>query len=149
LMGSLSDVKGSDMAFVWIPMLAGAVPIFLLRWRINLLTLDDSEAKTMGINSAAVRVTVIVSATLLTAAAVSVSGIVGWVGLVIPHIARRIVGNDCRRLIPASALLGGIFLLLVDDLARSLYTIELPLSILTAFIGAPFFVYLLIRKGEW
>lgn len=149
LMGSLSDVKGADLRLLWPPMLLGFVPIFLLRWKINLLTLDDREARSMGVNTAAVRLCVIVASTLLTAAAVSVSGIVGWVGLVIPHMARRIVGSDCRQLVPASALLGGGFLLLVDDLARNLYTVELPLSILTAVIGAPFFIYLLIRKGEW
>ena len=103
----------------------------------------------MGVNTRIVRVIVIVSATLLTASSVAVSGMVGWVGLVIPHIGRRIVGSDCRILVPVSALLGGIFLLLVDDLARNLYTTELPLGMLTAIIGAPFFIYLLSRKGEW
>jgi iron complex transport system permease protein len=120
----------------------------VLRWKINLLTMDDEEAKTMGINTGRVRVIVIICATLLTAASVSVSGMIGWVGLVIPHLARRMVGNDCRILIPASALIGGIFLLLVDDLARNLYTIELPLGILTSLIGAPFFLYLMIRRRE-
>lgn len=116
---------------------------------MNLLTMEDAEAKTMGVNTRRVRVIVILCSTLLTASAVSVSGIIGWVGLVIPHIGRRLVGSDCRALVPASALLGGAFLLLVDDLARNLYTTELPLGVLTAVIGAPFFIYLLSRKGEW
>ena len=101
----------------------------------------------MGINTGRVRIVVIVCATLLTAASVSVSGMIGWVGLVIPHLARRMVGNDCRILIPAAGLTGGIFMILVDDVARNLYTTELPLGVLTAFIGAPFFIYLMARKG--
>ena len=149
LMGSLSGIKPDQMGYIWIPMLLGFIPIFILRWKMNLLTMDDAEAKTMGVNTRAVRVTVIISATLLTASSVAVSGMVGWVGLVIPHIGRRLVGSDCRILVPASALLGGTFLLLVDDLARNLYTTELPLGMLTAVIGAPFFIYLLSRKGEW
>ena len=147
MMGSLSGADTKKLSYVWIPLLIAAVPIFLLRWKINLLTMDDEEAKTMGIHTGRVRVIVIVCATLLTAASVSVSGIIGWVGLVIPHIARRMVGNDCRILIPTAALTGGIFLILVDDLARNLYTTELPLGVLTAFIGAPFFIYLMARKG--
>lgn len=149
LMGSLSGVRPEELGYVWIPMLAGFVPIYILRWKMNLLTMEDAEAKTMGVNTKRVRVTVILCSTLLTASAVSVSGIIGWVGLVIPHIGRRLVGSDCRALVPASALLGGSFLLLVDDLARNLYTTELPLGVLTAVIGAPFFIYLLGRKGEW
>ena len=149
MMGSLSGIKPGQMGYIWIPMLLGFLPIFILRWKMNLLTMDDAEAKTMGVNTRIVRVIVIVSATLLTASSVAVSGMVGWVGLVIPHIGRRIVGSDCRILVPVSALLGGIFLLLVDDLARNLYTTELPLGMLTAIIGAPFFIYLLSRKGEW
>lgn len=88
-------------------------------------------------------------ASLLTAASVAVSGVIGWIGLVIPHMARKLVGNDCRVLVPASALMGGTFLILVDDLARNMYTTELPLGVLTAFIGAPFFIFLLSRKGDW
>ena len=147
-MGSLSGADTKKMNYIWIPLLIGMVPIFLLRWKINVLTLDDEEAQTMGINTRVTRTIVILAATLLTAASVSVSGIIGWVGLVMPHIARKFVGDDCRILIPASALIGGIFLLLVDDLARNLYTIELPLGILTSLIGAPFFLYLMIRRRE-
>ena len=147
MMGSLSGANMGKLSYVWIPMLIALVPIFLLRWKINLLTMDDEEAKTMGINTGRVRIIVIICATLLTAASVSVSGMIGWVGLVIPHIARRMVGNDCRILIPTAGLTGGIFLLLVDDVARNLYTTELPLGILTAFIGAPFFIYLMARRG--
>ena len=147
MMGSISGANMAKLSYVWIPMLIALVPIFILRWKINLLTMDDEEAKTMGVNTARVRIIVIVCATLLTAASVSVSGMIGWVGLVIPHLARRMVGNDCRILIPAAGLTGGIFMVLVDDVARNLYTTELPLGVLTAFIGAPFFIYLMARRG--
>lgn len=147
LMGSISGANMAKLSYVWIPMLIAFIPILLLRWKINLLTMDDDEAKTMGINTGRVRIVVILCATLLTAASVSVSGMIGWVGLVIPHIARRMVGNDCRILIPTAALTGGIFMILVDDVARNLYTTELPLGVLTAFIGAPFFIYLMARRG--
>ena len=147
MMGSIAGANMAKLRYVWIPMLIALVPIVVLRWKINLLTMDDEEAKTMGINTGRVRVIVIICATLLTAASVSVSGMIGWVGLVIPHLARRMVGNDCRILIPTAGLTGGIFLLLVDDVARNLYTTELPLGIQTAFVGAPFFIYLMARKG--
>lgn len=147
MMGSISGANMAKLRYVWIPMAIALIPILMLRWKINLLTMEDDEAKTMGINTGRVRVIVIICATLLTAASVSVSGMIGWVGLVIPHIARRMVGNDCRILIPTAALTGGIFMILVDDVARNLYTTELPLGVLTAFIGAPFFLYLMARKG--
>ncbi|MBQ9732724.1 MAG: iron ABC transporter permease, partial [Clostridia bacterium] len=126
----------------------GLVPLFALRWRINILTLGDEEARTMGVNAPRLRVLVILCATLVTAAAVSVSGVIGWVGLVIPHLARRMVGNNYRHLMPASMLFGALFLLLVDDIARNAMTTEIPIGILTSFIGAPFFIYLITRDGE-
>jgi iron complex transport system permease protein len=148
MMGSLSGADTAKMSYIWIPILIGMVPIFVLRWKINILTLDDDEAKTMGINTRLTRTIVIISATLLTAASVSVSGMIGWVGLVMPHVARKLVGDDCRILIPAAALVGGIFLVLTDDICRTLYTTEVPLGILTSLIGAPFFIYLMIRARE-
>lgn len=148
MMGSLSGAGVEDLAWLWIPLLLGFVPLFLLRWKINLLTMEEEQARALGISTRQLRGVVIVCATLLVAASVSVSGIIGWVGLVVPHMARKLVGSDCRVLLPASFLLGGGFLLLVDDLARTLYTTELPLGILTAVIGAPFFLYLLSRKEE-
>ena len=148
MMGSLSGAGVEDLAWLWIPLLLGFVPLFLLRWKINLLTMEEEQARALGISTRRLRGVVIVCATLLVAASVSVSGIIGWVGLVVPHMARKLVGSDCRVLLPASFLLGGGFLLLVDDLARTLYTTELPLGILTAVIGAPFFLYLLSRKEE-
>ena len=146
LMGSLSGTRIQDVAFALLPMAAGLIPLLLLRWRINLLTLDEEEARSMGVNATALRLVVILCATVLTAASVSVSGMIGWVGLVIPHLSRKLVGNDCRRLLPAAMLLGAIFLLLVDNVSRNLLAVEIPIGILTAFIGAPFFIYLMTRK---
>ena len=146
LMGSLSGTRMQDVAFALLPIAAGLIPLLLLRWRINLLTLDEEEARSMGVNATALRLVVILCATVLTAASVSVSGMIGWVGLVIPHLSRKLVGNDCRRLLPAAMLLGAIFLLLVDNVSRNLLAVEIPIGILTAFIGAPFFIYLMTRK---
>ena len=148
LMGSLNGTAPRDVWFALVPMALGLVPLFLLRWRINLLTLGDDEARTMGVHAKRLRAAVILSATLITAAAVSVSGVIGWVGLVIPHLTRRMVGNNYRHLIPASTLFGAVFLLLVDDLSRNLFATEIPIGILTSFIGAPFFLYLITREGE-
>jgi iron complex transport system permease protein len=148
LMGSLSGATTTTVAIVLIPMALGLIPLFFLRWRINVLTLGDDEARTMGINSTRLRIIVIICATLVTAASVSVSGMIGWVGLVIPHLSRRLVGNNYKHLMPATMLFGAIFMLLVDDVSRNLLQTEIPLGILTAFIGAPFFVYLITRKEE-
>ncbi|WP_019851207.1 iron ABC transporter permease [Desulfitobacterium sp. PCE1] len=148
LMGSLSGAKLSDITFAIIPMAIGLTPLLLLRWRLNILTLGDDEAKTIGVNAKQIRLLVIICATFVTAASVSVSGMIGWVGLVIPHLTRKLVGNNYTILMPASMLLGAIFLLIVDNFSRNLLTTEIPLGILTAFIGAPFFIYLITRKGE-
>ncbi len=146
LMGSLNGVKMEVVKFAVLPMLVGLLPLLVFRWRINILTLGDSEAVTMGVDAKKIRFISIACATLVTAASVAVSGMIGWVGLVIPHLARRLVGNDYRYLMPASILFGGSFLLVVDDLARNLLNTELPLGILNAVIGVPFFIYLLTRK---
>ena len=148
LMGSLSGTRMQDVAFALLPMAAGLIPLLLLRWRVNLLTLDEEEARSMGVNTTALRLVVILCATLLTAASVAVSGMIGWVGLVIPHFCRMLFGYDYRRLIPAAALFGAAFLLAVDDIARLVTTGELPLGILTAFVGAPLFLYLIITGGR-
>ena len=129
-------------------MLAGILPLLFLRWRINVITLGDEEARTIGVNAGLVRAVVIRCSTLITAASVSVSGMIGWVGLVIPHLARKLVGNDYRVLLPTSMLFGALFLLVVDDISRNLLATEIPIGILTAFIGAPFFLWLITRKGE-
>lgn len=148
LMGSFNGMERKDVLFALIPMALGLIPLLLLRWKINVLTLGDDEARTMGVNPALVRTIVILASTLITAASVSVSGMIGWVGLVIPHLARRMVGNNYRYLMPTTMLFGAVFMLLVDNLCRNLFTTEIPIGILTAFIGAPFFIYLITREDE-
>lgn len=148
LMGSLSGTRMGTVKFAAVCMAVGLVPLLLLRWRMNLLTLSPDEARAMGVHTDRLRLAVILSSTVLTAAAVSVSGMIGWVGLVIPHLSRRIVGSDCRRLMPMSCLFGAAFLLLVDNMARCLTATEIPIGILTAFVGAPFFIYLMVKGGD-
>lgn len=148
LMGSLNGASPKDVIFALVPMALGLAPLHLLRWRLNILTLGDEEAQTMGVNAKRLRSAVIFAATLVTAASVSVSGVIGWVGLVIPHLTRRMVGNNYKYLMPASMLFGAIFLLMVDNLSRNLLATEIPLGILTSLIGAPFFIYLITRDGE-
>lgn len=148
LMGSLTGTKMSDIMLAAVPMTIGVVVLFALRWRINILTMGDDEAATMGINAKRLRLVIIVAATLATAASVAVSGMIGWVGLVIPHLCRMMVGSDYRKLIPTSMLLGASFLLIVDNVSRLASTSEIPIGILTAFIGAPFFLYLITRKKK-
>ena len=147
LMGSLSSIKDKDVVFLAIPVALGMIPLFFLRWRMNLLTVGEEEAQSMGVNTRRLRGAVIVCATLLTSASVAVSGMIGWVGLVIPHFCRMLFGYDYRRLIPAGALFGAAFLLAVDDIARLVTTGELPLGILTAFVGALLFLYLIATGG--
>ncbi|WP_415533678.1 FecCD family ABC transporter permease [Ethanoligenens sp.] len=149
LMGSLASIRPRDVAFAAPLILIGLAPIFFLRWKLNVLTMGEEEAQALGIRTAAVRIALIFGSTLITAACVSVSGMIGWVGLVVPHFARMLVGCDYRRLLPASVLMGGSFLLLVDDVARVINTSEIPLGILTAFVGAPFFLYLILRRADF
>jgi len=149
LMGSLSGTRLADVCFAIVPMAIGIVPLLLLCWRINILTLGEDEAATLGINTGALRLVVVLCATFLTAASVAVSGMIGWVGLVIPHLCRKLVGNDCRYLLPTSMIMGAGFLLLVDNVSRNLLATEIPIGILTAFIGAPFFIYLMTRKESF
>lgn len=150
MMGSLASIAPSDVWFVLIPMVLGLVPLYLVRWRLNVLSMGEEEAKALGLETGRLRFMVILCATLVTSASVSISGQIGFVGLVIPHLTRMIVGPNYRVLIPASILLGSTYLLLVDDLARMLSTVEVPLGILTSVIGAPFFIYLILRnKGGW
>lgn len=150
LMGSIANVTMQEIIMILIPLAIGFIILFTLRWRINLLAMGDEEAQSLGVNPSRVRLLVIAGATLLTSAAVSISGIVGWIGLIIPHMARMIVGPDNKILLPASLSLGASFLLIMDNLSRTLITIEIPIGILTAIVGVPLFLYLL-RRGysEW
>ncbi|MDH6232372.1 iron complex transport system permease protein [Mesorhizobium soli] len=149
LLGSLASITQGDLLSILPAMVLGLLPMVLLRWRMNLMSLDDEEARALGVETGRYRWIFIASATLLTASAVSVSGVVGWIGLLVPHVARMLVGPDFSRLLPASLMLGAAYLIGVDTLARSIAAIEVPLGILTAAIGAPFFLYILItaRRG--
>jgi iron complex transport system permease protein len=150
LLGSLAGVKLQDLAMVVPLVLVGLVPLVLLRWRIGVLALGDDEARALGIDVAKMRALVIIVATLMTASVVAISGVIGWIGLMIPHIARMLVGPNFDRLLPAAMLLGATFMLVVDMLARSIARIETPLGILTALLGGPFFLWLLARgKRGW
>lgn len=148
LMGSLAGSREEDVLFVLWPVLVGVLPLLALRWRINLLTLGEEEAHAMGVHTGRLRLTVILSATVLTAASVAVAGMIGWIGLVIPHLSRRLVGNDCRYLFPCSMVFGAVFLMLVDNISRNLLPVEIPIGILMALVGAPFFLYLMTKRGS-
>ena len=150
LMGGLSSVNMADVKIMAISFVLGAIPIFLLRWKLNVLSFGDEEAKNMGVDAGKIRPLIIAGASLLTAAAVSTSGMIGWIGLVIPHIARFLVGPNYKILLPVSLLCGSLFLLAVDNIARSAFAAEIPLGILTSLVGAPFFIYLLFKgRKSW
>lgn len=145
-MGSLAKITRGDILSVALPMLAAAALLIAIRWQINLLSLGDREAKTLGIRIGLTRNVIILCSTLLTACAVCLCGTIGWVGLVIPHLARILVGPDNIKSIPVSCVLGSIFMLLIDTVARAATTLEIPLSILTGLIGAPFYLYILVKQ---
>ncbi len=147
LLGSLSSVSMADVAAVAAVALPSAAILLLLRWRINLLAMGDEQARILGVEAGTLRAVVVVLATLIAASTVAISGIIGWVGLVIPHFARILVGPDFRRLLPATLSLGACYLLAIDDIARSVTAAEVPLGILTALVGAPAFM-LLLRRGS-
>lgn len=148
LMGSLSTAGKNDILIILVPFLLGIVPLFLMRWRLNILSLGDDDVKCLGIDVRNLRLIVIGCSTLLTASCVSVAGIIGWVGLIVPHIARMLVGSNFIALLPGSALIGATYLLLIDNAARGIFKAEIPLSILTALIGAPYFIYLLVKTKD-
>ncbi len=146
LLGSLAGASRADVLMLLALLLPTGGLLLALRWRINLLTLGDDEARSLGVDAGRLRLLVVTLATLIAAATVAVAGIVGWVGLVVPHAARLLVGADNRRLLPASLALGASYLLLVDDLARTVTASEMPIGVLTALIGAPVFALLLRRS---
>jgi iron complex transport system permease protein len=149
LMGSLARVTWSDILPLAPIMIIGMSVLVLIRWRINVLSMGDEDAAALGINTERLKIVVIICCTLITSAAVCVCGIIGWVGLIIPHIARALVGPDHKALVPAAISIGAVYILLVDDLARTLIAAELPLGVLTGLIGAPIFAYLLKRGVKW
>ena len=145
LMGGLTYITKEDVLIMLIPFAISIVPLMLLRWRLNVLSLDDEEAESLGVDTKKLRLAVIICATLMSSASVAAGGMIGWVGLIVPHIARMISGPDYTKMLPCSVLTGAIFLLIMDDLSRCLFAQEIPLGVLTAIIGAPFFLYLLFR----
>jgi iron complex transport system permease protein len=148
LLGSLAATNAADLVPLFGPVALGTLILVALRWRMNVMSLPDEEARALGVPTGALRVAIVAAATLVTSASVATAGIVGWVGLVVPHMARTLVGPDFARLIPAAALLGGGFLLLIDTLARSATAVEIPLGILTALVGTPFFIWLLASVSK-
>ncbi|WP_312281488.1 iron ABC transporter permease [Oscillibacter sp.] len=146
-MGSFANVTYRDIGIAFVPIVGGIFGLLMLRWKINLLSLGDEDCFTLGINPHTTRWLVILFATLTTAGSVTVAGVIGWVGLVIPHICRRLVGVNHGHLLPASALIGAAFMILVDTAARNLTSAEIPVGILTALIGAPFFA-VIYRRGR-
>jgi iron complex transport system permease protein len=148
LLGSLAATNVTDLVPLFGPVAAGTLVLFALRWRMNAMSLPEEEARALGVPTGLLRVAIVVAATLVTSASVATAGIIGWVGLVVPHIARTLVGPDFARLVPASALLGGGFLLVIDTLARTVTATEIPLGILTAVVGTPFFIWLLASVSK-
>ena len=145
-MGSLARINMSQLLSVSPPILVCLVLMISISWRINILSFGEQEAQTVGINVKRLRLLAIISASLLTASSVSISGTIGWIGLIMPHFGRLICGSDNTKLMPLAAILGGAFLLVIDTLARCLTSMEIPLSILSGLVGAPFFAWLLIQK---
>jgi len=146
LLGSFAGIRWEDLKFALLPMLVGVVGMLSLRWVFNVLSLGDEDAKALGVNVRKFRALAIVLATLATSASTSLSGVVAWVGVVSPHIARLLVGVDNRRLVPTTAIVGASLLLICDDVARSLTSSELPLSVITNFIGAPILFAILVKR---
>lgn len=147
LMGSIAGASYRELLWGAPLIIIGSSVLLLLRWRINVLSLGEEEAQSLGINTQWLRWLIIVAATVITASAVAMTGMVGWVGLVIPHVGRMLVGPNHKVLLPASISIGAMYLLAIDNVARAATAAEIPLSILTALIGAPFFAYLLRRTG--
>jgi len=148
LMGSLSDIELIDLRYISLISLAGLLFLSISGWKLDMLSFGDDEAKSMGLNVDRLRFAVIAIATLMTACAVSISGIIGWIGLLVPHITRMLIGSKNAVLLPASFLIGGTFLLLVDDFSRTISSMEIPLGITTSLIGAPFFIFILMRTSK-
>jgi iron complex transport system permease protein len=148
LLGSLAATAPSDLIPLFGPVALGTLALLGLRWRMNVMSLPDEEARALGVPTGPLRIAIVAAATLVTSASVATAGVIGWVGLVVPHIARTLVGPDFGRLIPAAALIGGGFLLAIDTLARSAASVEIPLGILTAFVGTPFFIWLLASVSK-
>jgi iron complex transport system permease protein len=150
LLGSLNNASNKDMLIVGPIILVGITVLLLIRWRINLLAMGEDDARALGVDTGRLRITIIICATMISAAAVSIAGIIGWIGLVIPHIGRLLVGPDNKYLLPVVVLVGASYLVAVDTLARTVIETEIPIGILTAIVGAPIFAYLLRKtRSGW
>ena len=149
LMGGLHNSAWETLALGAPPVIFGMLLLYLLRWRMNLLPLSEDEARASGVNIRTLRAVTVACATMITASCVAMCGQVGWVGLLIPHMCRMKFGSNHLSLLPASFSTGAAFLILVDTAARSISAQEIPISILTAIVGAPFFIYLMRRTGGW
>ena len=150
LMGSLGSVGLNDLVISIIPVVICLIGLWILSWRINVLSMGDREARSLGVHTERIKIGIIIFSTVLTSTAVSICGIIGWVGQVIPHFCRMLVGPDHKKLIPATMFVGAAYILIVDNLCRQLTATEIPLGILTAIIGAPVFAFLLRKtKGGW
>lgn len=149
LMGSLSNANFKTLKFGLIPILLGIIVLYLLKWRLNLLSLSQDEANSTGVNINILRIVSVIFATIITSSAVSMCGQVGWIGLLIPHICRMIWGSNNSKIIPASISLGATFMVIIDTFARTISASEIPISVLTAIIGAPFFIMLLKKSNGW
>jgi iron complex transport system permease protein len=136
-----------ELRTVLFMVVAGAVPLMLVSWRLNVLSFGEEEARSLGLNTGMMRAVVIVCATLVTASVISVCGIIGWVGLVVPHISRFVAGPNHRLLLPVSFLIGAAFMLAVDTVARSAVSVEIPIGIITAVVGAPFFIWVMKKSS--
>ena len=147
-MGSLSNADLREVFITFIPTLIVGIILFFMRWKINLLTLSDDEAESMGVDVRRLRMFSVILASVLTAVSVSAAGMIGWIGLVIPNLVRMLTGNNTKQLMPMTAIIGGIYLLIVDDLARCMLATEIPIGILTAFVGAPFFIFILLKNTQ-
>jgi iron complex transport system permease protein len=148
LMGSLASVGYKGLIYAALPMLAGITVLILIRWRFNVLAMGEEEALALGVNTNQLRAIIIICCTMITASSVCISGTIGWIGLVIPHVSRVLVGPNHQKLLPVTLLMGAIFLLVIDNIARVIASVEIPIGILTAIIGVPFFIYLLRRSGR-
>lgn len=145
LMGSLTMIKSKDLGLLAVPIILGSIPLLWLGWKMNAMAFGEEEAMALGIQTEKLKAVVIICSTIITSTSVAMTGIIGWIGLIIPHLVRMVLGPNNQLLIPASMLTGAIYLLLIDNLSRTLMGIEIPISILTSIIGAPFFIFLLFR----
>ncbi len=148
LMGSMTHMRPDTILILVIPVIISIIPLFIFSYRLNILSFGDEEASALGVNVKVMRLVFIFCATLATSASVAACGMVGWIGLIIPHFMRLLVGPDYHRLLPATALAGGLFLMLVDNITRIFFQVEVAIGILTAIIGAPIFLVLLVKRRD-